>query len=90
VQGRCEPARVALCGECAPLLWAQGKGEAAIRLEHLWDEIAKSHDLNVLCACPLGSFQGGIGSSVLKKSVQSTQPFIPSEKLSSRPLKKLL
>jgi hypothetical protein len=58
---------VAACGECAPLLWAQGKAEAAIRLEHLWDEIAKSHGLDVLCAYPLGSFQGRVGSSICEK-----------------------
>jgi DNA-binding NarL/FixJ family response regulator len=57
-----ESARVAACGECAPLLWSQGKAEAAIQLEHLWDEIAKSHGLDVLCAYPLASFQGGVGS----------------------------
>ena len=62
-----EPARVAACGECAPLLWAQGKAEAAIRLEHLWDGIAKSHGLDVLCAYPLGSFQGGVGSHIFER-----------------------
>jgi DNA-binding NarL/FixJ family response regulator len=62
-----EPGRVAACGECAPLLWAQGKAEAAIRLEHLWDEIAKSHGLDVLCAYPLGSFQGGVGSRIFEQ-----------------------
>ena len=62
-----EPARVAACGECAPLLWAQGRADAAIQLEHLWDEIAKSHGLDVLCAYPLASFQGGVGSRVFEK-----------------------
>jgi DNA-binding NarL/FixJ family response regulator len=62
-----EPARVAACGECAPFLWAQGKAEAAIRLEHLWDEIAKLHCLDVLCAYPLGSFQGGMGSRMFER-----------------------
>jgi DNA-binding NarL/FixJ family response regulator len=59
-----EHARVAACGECAPLLWAQGKAEAAIQLERLWDEIAKSYGVDVLCGYPLGSFQGGVGSHV--------------------------
>ena len=62
-----EHGRVAACGECAPLLWEQGKAEAAIQLEHLWDEIAKSHGLDVLCAYPLASFQGGVGSRVFEK-----------------------
>jgi DNA-binding NarL/FixJ family response regulator len=60
-------AGVAVCGECSPLLWAQGKAEAAILLEHLWNEIAKSHRLDVLCAYPLGSFQGRVGSCIFEK-----------------------
>ena len=36
-----EHPRVAVCGECEPPLWALGKGEAAIRLEQLWNEIAE-------------------------------------------------
>ena len=62
-----KPARVAVCGESGPLLWALGKAKAAIQLEHLWDEIAKSHDLAVLCAYPLDSFQGGVGSRTFER-----------------------
>jgi CheY-like chemotaxis protein len=56
-----EYARVAACGECAPLLWEQGNAEGAVRLEHLWDEIAKSYGVQVFCGYPLGSFQGRAG-----------------------------
>ena len=62
-----EHARVAACGECAPLLWAQGNAEAAIRLEHLWDEIAKSYDVDVLCGYSLGSFQAGMDSHIFQR-----------------------
>jgi DNA-binding NarL/FixJ family response regulator len=62
-----EPPRVSACGECAPLLWSQGNAEAAIRLEHLWDDIAKSLDVDVLCGYPLGSFEGGMGSRIFDK-----------------------
>jgi CheY-like chemotaxis protein len=62
-----ERPRVAACGECAPLLWAQGNAEAAIRLELLWNEIAKSYDVDVLCGYPLGSFQAGMGSYIFDK-----------------------
>jgi DNA-binding NarL/FixJ family response regulator len=48
-----ERPRVAACGECAPLLWAQGKPEAAIRLEQLWDEIARRFDVDILCGYSL-------------------------------------
>jgi len=59
--------RVLVLGECAPLLWARGNAEAAIRLEHLWDDIAKSHNIRVLCGYPLDSFQGGAGSHIFEK-----------------------
>ena len=57
-----EPARIVACGECAPYLWGQGNAEGAVRLEHLWDEIAKTYGVQVLCGYPLASFQGGSGS----------------------------
>jgi hypothetical protein len=41
--------RVAICGECAPTLLAEGNAEAAIRLEHLWDEITRRYDADTLC-----------------------------------------
>lgn len=41
--------RVAFCGECAPTLLAQGNVEAAIRVEHLWDEITRNYDADTLC-----------------------------------------
>jgi DNA-binding NarL/FixJ family response regulator len=49
--------RVALCGECAPTLWAQGKADAAVQLEHLLDEIAKIYDVDILCGYVLTSTQ---------------------------------
>ena len=48
---------VAACGECAPTLWEQGKADAAVEVEHLWDEIAKSCNVAILCGYVLSSFQ---------------------------------
>jgi CheY-like chemotaxis protein len=62
-----ENPRVAVCGEGTSVLWVQGNAEAAIRLEHLWNEIAKSYDLDVFCGYPLSSFQGEIGSHSFDK-----------------------
>ena len=62
-----ERPRVVACGECAPLLWARGNAEAAIGVEHLWNEIVKSYDVDVFCGYPLGSFQGGMGSHIFEK-----------------------
>jgi DNA-binding NarL/FixJ family response regulator len=52
-----EDPRVAACGECAPILWAQGNADAAIQLEHLWDEIANTCNVDILCGYVLKSFQ---------------------------------
>ncbi len=49
-------ARVAACGDVSRLLLAQGKPEAAVRLERLWDIVATEHDVDVLCAYPLLEF----------------------------------
>ena len=46
-------ARVATCGEGTSIFWTHGEVEAAIQLEHLWDEIAMSRRMNILCAYPL-------------------------------------
>jgi DNA-binding NarL/FixJ family response regulator len=51
--------RVALCGECTPLLLAQGNVVAAIRLERLCNDLVGIHQLDILCAYPSSSFHGG-------------------------------
>jgi DNA-binding NarL/FixJ family response regulator len=43
-------ARVAICGERPGLLWAEGKTDAAIRLEQLCNELRKIHQVDILCA----------------------------------------
>ncbi len=50
--------RISACGECAPSLWAEGSAEATIRLEHLWDEVAKSYGVDILCGYATNSFRG--------------------------------
>jgi DNA-binding NarL/FixJ family response regulator len=59
--------RVAACGECASSLIAQGKPEAAIELEHLWDKIARSHYVDILCEYLLGDFQTEEGSPIFER-----------------------
>jgi CheY-like chemotaxis protein len=65
---------VAACGECAPLLWLEGKAEAAVRLEALWDDASKRFGLSILCGYPLESFRNGEGRAVLSRicAVHST------------------
>jgi hypothetical protein len=52
-----ERPRVATCGECAPALWVQGRADAAVQVEHLWDEMAQTHRVDILCGYVLNSVQ---------------------------------
>ena len=49
--------RVAVCSECAHMLWAQRKADAAIRLEELWNQIATTYNVNILCGYSLESLR---------------------------------
>ena len=49
-------ARVFAFGEMVALLWDQGKVEATIRLEQLWNELASSRAFSLCCAYPAGIF----------------------------------
>jgi hypothetical protein len=47
--------RVAICGECASLLWAQGKADAAIQLEQFCNQLTKRYRMDILCGFSLSS-----------------------------------
>ncbi len=46
--------RVVIFGEMVSLLWTEGKTEAAIRLEVLWNQLGKKYDFSLRCAYPMG------------------------------------
>ncbi|MGC2112383.1 MAG: PAS domain S-box protein, partial [Candidatus Korobacteraceae bacterium] len=48
--------RVVAFGEMVALLWAEGKAEAAIELERLWNELAHSRRFHLRCAYPMKAF----------------------------------
>jgi len=50
---RAENPRVAICGERVALLWAEGKAQAAIRLEQLCNDLADTYNVDILCGYPL-------------------------------------
>jgi CheY-like chemotaxis protein len=58
--------RISACGECAPTLCAQGKSDAAIQLEHFWDEIAKTFDVDILCGYISESMERQLSAPVQK------------------------
>jgi DNA-binding NarL/FixJ family response regulator len=55
-----EHPRVAVFGECAQLLWAQGNAEAAIQAEKLGNQLTKIYDVDILCGYSLGSVASGM------------------------------
>ena len=59
--------RVAACGEFAPTLWAQGNVDAAIQVEHLTDEVARTRDVDILCGYVLTGFQREQGSHICER-----------------------
>jgi hypothetical protein len=64
--------RVAAYGEFAPTLWAQGKVDAAIQVEHLTDEVAKTRSVDILCGYVVEQLPAGAGKPHTRKSVPNT------------------
>jgi hypothetical protein len=43
-------------GEMVDVLWKQGKTDAAVRLEVLWNDLASTHVFSLLCGYAIGNF----------------------------------
>jgi PAS domain S-box-containing protein len=52
----CKDSRIAVFGELVALLWAEGKPQEAIRVEQMWNDLARNHDFSLLCAYPVTGF----------------------------------
>lgn len=50
--------QVRIFGEMVSLLWAEGKRDAAIRLEELWNDLGRRRSFSLLCAYPMTHFDG--------------------------------
>lgn len=59
--------RVAVCGECAPTLLAEGKADAAIEVEHLWDDIVRKYGLDLLCGYVLSDSEREKNSRIFQR-----------------------
>lgn len=71
--------RVSLFGEMVALLWGEGKTEAALRLEQLWNQIAQSHSFSLVCAYPLAHFYRADQSEEFLKVCAEHSAVIPAE-----------
>ena len=50
--------RLALCGERAGRLWAEGQTDAALQLEQLCNDLGRSLEADILCVYPVGDISG--------------------------------
>jgi signal transduction histidine kinase len=71
--------RVAIFGEMVALLWADGKTEAAIRLEQLWNGLARTKSFSLFCAYPMSSFNREEDAGLLLKVCNEHSVVIPTE-----------
>ena len=44
-------------GEMVALLWLAGRPQAAIALEKMWNDLARSHSFTLLCGYPIAAFE---------------------------------
>jgi signal transduction histidine kinase len=74
-----EARRVAAFGEMVALLWIEGKADAALRLEELWNDLARTHAFSLRCAYPMSSFCRGEHGDLLLKICAEHSAVIPGE-----------
>jgi PAS domain S-box-containing protein len=68
-------------GEMVALLCAEGRPEAAIRLEELWNDLAKTLSFSLLCAYPLAAFRAQTYGATLLRICGAHSRAFPSEGL---------
>ncbi len=52
--------RVRAYGEMVALLWEEGNTQGALKLEKLWNDLARRNDFTLLCAYPKKLFAAGV------------------------------
>jgi signal transduction histidine kinase len=75
--------RVAAFGEMVALLCAEGKFDAALRLEQLWNELARTHSFSLHCAYPIREFSGQEQNQLFLKICAAHSAVIPGEAYTS-------
>lgn len=76
---RNEHSAVAAFGEMVALLWNEGKADAAIRLEQLWNDLAKTHAFSLRCAYSMKDFSRGDHRDSFLKICECHSDVIPDE-----------
>src|SRR5258707_7134750 len=71
--------RVVAFGEMVALLWAEGNIDAAIRLEQLWNDLARRHAFSLHCAYPITGFHDKTHAAPFLKICSEHSAVIPGE-----------
>jgi signal transduction histidine kinase len=71
--------RVAIFGEMVALLLAQGKPDAAIRLEQLWNSLSQTRSFSLFCAYPMSSFKKEADANLFQQVCNQHSAVIPTE-----------
>lgn len=71
--------RISAFGEMVALLWSEGKAEAAIHLEQLWNNLAQNYPLSLRCAYPMSGFDREYHSDSFLKICAEHSHVIPVE-----------
>jgi PAS domain S-box-containing protein len=77
--GEGENPKVAAFGEMVALLWAQGKPDAAVRLEQLWNDLAKTYSFHLWCGYPLSYFSQPEHSEAFLRICAEHSAVVPDE-----------
>ena len=78
-----EHPRVAAFGEMVALLWAEGKQDAAVRLEQLWNDLARTHSFQLHCAYPINLFSQEKDGGLVQKICSEHSHVVPTESYTS-------
>ncbi len=66
-------------GEMVALLWEQNKCEAALRLEQLWNDLARRLDFSLRCAYPLRHFRQAGQEELFRQVCAEHGAVVPAE-----------
>lgn len=74
-----QDSRVVAFGEMVALLWAEGNIDAAIKLEQLWNDLARQHAFSLRCAYPITAFRDETHAAPFLKICCEHSAVIPGE-----------
>lgn len=81
---QCGGLRLRAFGEMVALLWAEGKHDAALQLEALWNDHAVSHHFALLCAYPVQGFGAAGQTAAFEHVCQHHAVVVPAESYQAR------